>query len=264
MHRALKVGAVLAGAVVVSGALGGVANAKSSAVPASTVSFDNCSATFVRSASGIVNETNRVCDPGPQNPWTDAPVYLQFRPLSSTPNPACDPDGLVANPSTAWKNTSPSLDGYFGDGTYNVCVYLVNPVVASGSIDSRSDTGTTVSLPSNLATGRYQIDVSGTWQNSNIDAVDAEYTSPDNWVTVVNGYPGLGEGFGDVEVNQQFVDWGAYSPSQAYSLAVASPGSSINLRVFDGDANSGPDATNAGWYGDNSGSLSFTITYLGQ
>ena len=39
-------------------------------------------ATFVRSASGIINETNRVnLDPaGAQNPWTNADVYLQFRP----------------------------------------------------------------------------------------------------------------------------------------------------------------------------------------
>ena len=66
-----------------------VATATSSAVPASTVEWGNCTATFVRSASGIVNETDRECDDA-QNGWVDADVYLQFRPLQGRPNPACD------------------------------------------------------------------------------------------------------------------------------------------------------------------------------
>ena len=74
------------------------------ATPAASKTWAGHTATFVRSTSGIINETNRVnLDPaGPQNPWTSADVYLQFRPTtgpsgtgSPTANPACDPNGLV-------------------------------------------------------------------------------------------------------------------------------------------------------------------------
>jgi hypothetical protein len=33
------------------------------------------------------------------------------------------------------------------------------------------------------------------------------------------------------------------------------------LRIFDGDSNTG--ITNAPWYGDNTGTLSYAITYVG-
>ena len=87
----------------------------------------------------------------------------------------------------------------------------------------------------------------------------------DNWVTHQQGYNVdpwfLGEGFGDVQVNGNFVNWGAYSASHAYSLSTTLSGP-VNLAVFDGysDTNiKGP----ADWYGDNFGSLNYTITYLG-
>ena len=35
----------------------------------------------------------------------------------------------------------------------------------------------------------------------------------------------------------------------------------MNLAVFDGDSNT--NTKEASWYGDNSGSLNYTITYLG-
>ena len=78
-------------------------------------------AKFVRAASGIINETNRTnSDPsGHQNDWTSADVYLQFRPLigpgtgSPTPNPACDPNGLVTAPFRFVNNAvvDPSIGG---------------------------------------------------------------------------------------------------------------------------------------------------------
>ena len=86
----VAVAAVAAAAACIGSA--GVAQAKSSAVPAGTGEWSNCTATFVRSASGIVNETNRTCM-GAQNGWTGLNVYLQFRPTNGTPNPACDPAG---------------------------------------------------------------------------------------------------------------------------------------------------------------------------
>ena len=72
-------------------------------------SQERISAKFVRAASGIINETNRVNAGGAQNDWTSADVWLQFRPLTGpngtgtpTPNPNCDPVGLVT--SFSWSN----------------------------------------------------------------------------------------------------------------------------------------------------------------
>src|SRR4051794_15077287 len=113
------------------------------AVPAATRHFAvTYSATFVRSASGIVNETNRTNSPDAQNLWTSSDVWLQFRPTSNpfggvVPNPTCDPNGLVTPQFTYHGYTDKlALGGYFIPNVdYNVCVYLVNPVVASGTVD---------------------------------------------------------------------------------------------------------------------------------
>jgi hypothetical protein len=238
------------------------------ATPASTQGFNGSySATFVRSASGIINETNRVNSAGPQNGWTSSDVWLQFRPMPGTPaNPTCDPTGLVTAPFT-YVNDQPSIagnatSGYFLPGvSYNVCVYLVNPGVASGTVDSQNPDGSSVSLP--LA-GHYRIDVSGAWTNSSYGPVDAEYTSTDNWTTHEDGFDvlgwNLGPNFGDLRVGGQFVDWGTYNPSHAYSYTAALPAGSLNLGVFDGQNGQ----LEPSWYGDNSGSLNYTITYLGQ
>ena len=137
--------------------------------------------------------------------------------------------------------------------------YALNEVVATGTIDSSSFVGTTTAAL--LTSGNYRIDVSGAYSSLH-NVADAEYTSDDDWATSQQGYDDgqyvLGEGFGDVQVNGQFVDWGAYSPQHTYSLTTALDAGTVNLAVFDGDA-----AKEAGWYADNSGSLTYTITYVG-
>ena len=89
--------------------------------------------------------------------------------------------------------------------------------------------------------------------------------STDCWSTHQDGYDIgqflLGEGFGDVQVNGSFVDWGAFSASHAYGLSTTLNGS-VNLAVFDGDSATGIERS-SGWYGDNVGSLNYTVTYLG-
>jgi hypothetical protein len=274
MKRFIGVLGIAALAVVAVSAVTGSALAAPpsgpTATPASTQTWAGTyTAQFARSASGIINETNRVNSAGAQNEWSSSNVWLQFRPNPGTPaNPNCDPTGLVTpqftyvndpqvNPTIAGTPTS----GYFLPGvTYNVCVYLVNPVIASGTVDSANQAGASVSLPN---AGHYRIEVSGTWQNSTWGPVDAEYTTVDNWVTPVDGFnqPGydLGPNFGDLQVGGQFVDWGAYNGGHAYSYTAALPGGSLNLAVFDGQ-NGTPEPS---WYGDNSGSLNYTITYLG-
>jgi hypothetical protein len=116
------------------------------ATSAQTVIFDggNTSAKFVRAASGLINETNRIGLNGTaQNPWSPFEVYLQFRPLtgpdgtgSPKPNPACDQGGLVT--SFTWWNVGPNSlsgtpsSGYFiGNNQYNVCVYYTHTFALS-------------------------------------------------------------------------------------------------------------------------------------
>lgn len=258
----------LAIAAACSVGLAGIANAK--AVPAGLVTFDggNCTAKFVRSSSGIVNETNRTCT-GAQNPWTSANVILQFRPVlpESTPNPACDPVGLVAS-FGPWATSEAALAPYFIDAshTYNVCVYLENPVVASGTFDSAAPAGTdTVAMPLG---GQFKVCVDGTWANrGGLDSIDAEYISQDGWLTYTNGLPAgdpyayLGADFGDVQVDNAFVDWGAFNTAHHYCMTQhVDNGASLNLSVFDGDAG----VKNASWYGDNVGMLSYTVKYMGM
>ena len=116
------------------------------AVPAQTISFagGTYSAQFVRSASGIVNETNRVQTPPtvPGNGYGPFDVWIQFRPTNApagaklTANPACDSNIVVP-----WWNTTitdSALTGYFVNGVnYNVCVYYAHnfalTMLANGS-----------------------------------------------------------------------------------------------------------------------------------
>ena len=232
------------------------------AMPARTVTFEGgtCTAKFVRSASGIVNETNRECD-GAQNPFVDEDVRIQFRPLNGTPNPECDPEGLVT--TFVYSNTDPALAQYFPEGSqYNACVYLENPTVAEGTLDSASATGTTSeAVP--LA-GQYEVCVRGTWMNRGTDLVDAEYVSQDNWTTFSDGLPPsdplsatLGPNFGDVTLNGQFIDWGAYSTTHKYcTVMTLAQGDTLVLAVNDG--------TDPAGYTDNVGTLDYMLTYLGQ
>jgi len=162
--------------------------------------------------------------------------------------------------SFTFTNSDPALADLFGTQTYNVCVFLEDTVVAAGTLEA-SDvdgvTSTAVELP-----GQYQVCVRGTWSNRNgMELLDAEYTSQDNWTTFADGLPAsdplsasLGPNFGDVQVNGQFVDWGAYSTEHKYCTTVTlAAGDSVTLGVFD---------TSAEAYADNVGSLTYTVRYL--
>ncbi len=63
-----------------------------------------------------------------------------------------------------------------------------------------------------------------------------------------------------MQVNGNFVNWGAFSALHTYGLTTTLSGS-VNLAVFDGDSDT--NTKDAAWYGDNSGSLNYTVTYLG-
>ncbi len=163
--------ALILAPITVAGASPGGGGTGITATPASTVNFDGgaTSAQFVRSASGIINETNRVnLLGGSQNPWSTFDVWLQFRPLTGpsglglpVANPACDQSTII--PSFTWWNNNESLggsatSGYFIDrNVYNVCVYYAYPfvltVLANGSSSGVSYNGQSVTYSGSETNG---------------------------------------------------------------------------------------------------------------
>lgn len=132
---------------------------------------------------------------------------------------------------------------------------------ASGTVDSSSPVGTTITLP-DTATGIYLIQMSGYWLNTPHGEVDAQYNNGDNgvqngaWTFVQEGWPTIAPDWGRVLVNGADVDWGAYANTHTYSIVMPLAGSAtLQMGVNDGP---GP----LSWYSDNVGSLSYTITYL--
>jgi hypothetical protein len=105
----------------------------------------------------------------------------------------------------------------------------------------------------------YKLIASGEWYNfsDNSRAVDAEYISDDAWLTYVDGPPALVPDQLDLQVDESFQDWGAYSSSHEYSIDYAGVGNTVNFRVFDGDAVT--NTPNVNWYTDNDGSLLVAI-----
>ena len=71
MRLLVRPSAVMAVTMAVAGGASAANSQGITATPAATKSFAGTfSATFVRSASGIINETNRANSGGPQNPWS--------------------------------------------------------------------------------------------------------------------------------------------------------------------------------------------------
>ncbi len=186
-------------------------------------------------------------------------MYLQFRPTNWSQRdrqpdsePGLRPERarlapfIYVNDPVAYASIGGTTSsGYFiGSNPYNVCVYLVNPQVALGTIEAASLTGSTAALPTGLV-GHFRIDVSGAYTSA-LNVADAEYTSTDGWATHTQGYDidpwFLGEDFGDVQVNGNFVNWGAFAAPHAYSLSTTLSGS-VNLAVFDGDSTGKRSAT---------------------
>jgi hypothetical protein len=106
------------------------------ATPVGTVHFglsggSDCTAKFVRSGSGIINETSRVCAPDAA-PWAGTNVWIQFRPTTgpdgtSAPkaNAAGDPaNGTPIYTFTNW-TSDPNDTGLNGDATHG---YFINGV----------------------------------------------------------------------------------------------------------------------------------------
>ena len=208
-------------------------------------------------------------------------MYLQFRPTtgpsgtgSPTANPACDPNGLVFASLTyvndpvepqRRRNTEFGLL-HRNEPVQRLC--LSGQPAGGVWNDQFSRVQTVRQLTCRPASPGATGSTYPARTPAPLNVADAEYTSPHPdgfWVNHTQGYDVdpwfLGEGFGDVQVNGSFVDWDAFSAPHAYSLSTTLSGS-VNLAVFDGDSNTNTKGA-ADWYGDNSGSLNYTITYLG-
>ena len=228
------------------------------ATPAATKTWAGHTATFVRSASGIINETNRVnLDPaGPQNPWTSADVYLQFRPLTG-PERHRQPDAEPGlRPERARHGSFPCVndatDPTIGGTPTNGLLHRDEPVqrvCLSGepawwrrerSIRPRSTARRRTCRPA--WPGSFRIDVTGTYderrQQHRRRGVHERSTTGRRQTDGYDVDPCfLGEGFGDVQVNGSFVDWGAYSANARLQPLHDAQWHAVNLAVFDGDSN---------------------------
>lgn len=125
-----------------------------------------------------------------------------------------------------------------------------------------SNSSTPIASLTSLTNGQpYLMVASGTWQNGGLNVADVAYASLTSWLTHMQGYNiapyFLGQGEFQLQVNGNFVNWGSYNPSHAYSYLFTGAGAPANFLVFDGDSNT--NAASASWYGDNSGSESVAI-----
>jgi hypothetical protein len=109
----------------------------------------------------------------------------------------------------------------------------------------------------------YLFKASGTWQDNSQDYhyIDAEYTTFDNWDTHMQGTYNWGPNQKDIQLDSTFIDWGPFDgDTHEYCYYYTGTGSMVNFRVFDGKANQGdPPVPEAGWYGDNVGSITIEI-----
>ncbi len=136
-------------------------------------------------------------------------------------------------------------------------VFLKGDLIETVNVDSNASTGAN-SVNALEAGKKYVVEVTGTWQNRGFETVDASFTTPDSWTTVLDapqgGYP---DNLLELQVNNNFVNWGPYSLAHKYSYIYTGGGASANFRVFDGDVDT--NTVNSSWYGDNVGQLQVKI-----
>ena len=142
---------------------------------------------------------------------------------------------------------------------FAIAAFLNNGVVPAGipetiSVNSAVYTGASSAA---LETGvQYRFVVSGTWENDGQGVVDAVYVSVDDWVTPSIGPVGDEEIF-DLQVNNEFVDWGGYSEAHEYQCIFTGTGAAVNFRVFEGNVATNIPVLDS--YNDNNGTLTVKI-----
>ena len=209
-----------------------------------------------------VTFTGTLTNPGPSSVggqpvvvnayWTDStcsgpPAYHFDTTTAADGSYTTGPIGTGAGPGNYYYRAT-------SHGVVSSCEHFTITWSASGTIDSASHTGTTVQLP---VAGSYRIDLSGTWDNGPWWLVDPEYVQQmdgggnvGSTLVWAQSWPGYAQDFGDMMINDSFIDWGAYNDAHAYTHTDSYSGP-VNLAVADS------------YYSDNNGSLNYTITYLG-
>jgi len=145
---------------------------------------------------------------------------------------------------------------------------VVQPVlVGTVYIDSKNINGADSNI--GLESGEsYRFEAMGDWFGAtpNFSAkVDAEYMTSDNWTTWSDGNSGAtwrGPNQGDLQINNEFVNWGSYSPTHTYYFDYTGTGLTVNFRCFDGMLNTFPPTPVPGWYTDNDGIMTVNIYRL--
>ncbi|PIR88814.1 MAG: hypothetical protein COU09_00060 [Candidatus Harrisonbacteria bacterium CG10_big_fil_rev_8_21_14_0_10_44_23] len=135
-------------------------------------------------------------------------------------------------------------------------LFLKGDEVDEIEVPSENSTGEdSISLTSGIS---YIFNAFGTWLNDREpdNYVDADYSTEDNWETQMDGFTGYGEDILDLQIDEQFVDWGEYNSGHSYVRSfVPDSNGAVNFRVFDGQNGD----VNESWYGDNEGSLTVGI-----
>jgi len=140
-------------------------------------------------------------------------------------------------------------------------------LVNTYSLDTGNPSG--ITIPSLTTGDYYQIEVSGTWNNGNIETRDAFYSAAG--VNVGNLDP-VNTGIYDPRIIKFVVDgkptalidfpsfWGAYdSSSHTYTTVYQTTGTSLNIKLWDFPIG---NESYTGWYDDNRGSLIVSLYRL--
>ncbi|QQS22570.1 hypothetical protein IPM19_02970 [bacterium] len=138
-------------------------------------------------------------------------------------------------------------------------VFLKGKLVETVSVNSNNPLGATTSAT--LQNGKQYLAVaSGTWGNRSFETVDAKFTTPDGWSTVLDAPQG---GYQDelleLQVDDGFVEWGPYNTSHTYNYLMTGSGSTAKFRVYDFANQNDADNSSSAWFGDNVGPLTVKI-----
>lgn len=160
------------------------------------------------------------------------------------------------------EETGAELGGHYKYGcSKSILESWISGWYALGSLQVPADDPEGISTAYSSIDGKeYLISASGQWLNRNDHEtyspqnIDAEYLSEDGWATWQDGHTGLPD-LPDLQVNNAFVDWGAYTNTHVYELTTAGTGLPFSFRIFDGlNGEVIPE-----WYDDNDGYLTVDI-----
>lgn len=234
-----------------------------------TVTFDP-SSTYSVATRGGSSPSPHACPSSPENMGADAIVRAFAINLGDTSVSDQDLDGYFDNVVFETSNKITTYD-FDPEPTATVTMCKMKPdetPLGGWTLKLKGEHVQNVVVPANTPNGvdttaleegkSYLAEVSGVWLNDrNPDNhVDAEYSTEDVWETHMDGFTGYGNDILDLQVDNNFVDWGPYNGAHTYAASfIATSSNPVKFRVYDGEGG----VPNASWYNDNSGSLSVSV-----